>query len=510
MATNIYTRGTTQWWRRSVHFVAVLNDPITIRMSLKTRCPREARARAGYLEMEMLVVETTIIEDLRTRIAPDDMRAVYRAAFEATLDRYLVQQAATPFRAEAHAAVNLAYARYFTLIASAPAPPEADQALRDRLADSGLPPWDADALFMTVARHRGTSPIGHNHLAGYLRAAGIKPTEDNLRTMSRVVAAAYRNACVAATEGLDLPSPETDIWPLPGALRKLLDLPDREPEQSSVSEPAPTRPPPMVAAAVPTSTATITATPARLAGKIDVPLSTLAATCLQRKIDDREWREDRRRDIDAALNLFLAACGDLMLSEIDQQACSAMTALFPRLPTRYGHTREDIEGGMTAVIERGDVLRALWKEDSVKAERDLLPTVGISDITHNKHLTWLSSLFKFADANGYVTPDVDLGKLRRKVKKEEGRQAPALGGGRSAHADLRTGLDRLQGTVEPVGARRPHFPRWDVLGAASARLHRRPLGRTCRIDAGGHLRGRPDPLHSLPRQRLSSAQERLV
>ncbi len=417
MATNIYPRGTTQWWRRSVHFVALVNDPITIRMSLKTRCPREARTRAGHLEMEMRTVETTIVEELRTRIAPDDMRAVYRTAFEASLDRYIVQQAATPFRAEAHAAINLAYARYFTLIASTPAPPEADEALRDQLADSGLSPKDADALFVTVARHRGASPIGHNQLAAYLRSAGVKPTEDNLRSMSRVAAAAYRNACLAATQGLDLPNPEAEVWPLPGALRRLLDLPVRE----VAAEPTP--PPPhntSAPAPAPKPTAPVLPAAVRSTGKIDVSLSTLAATCLQRKIDDREWRDERRRDIDAVVNLFLAANGDLSLSQIDQPACSAMTALFPRLPTRYGHTREDIEGGMTAVIERGDALRAIWKRDPVVAERELVPTVGISDITHNKHVTWLSALFKFADANGYVMPDVDLGKLRRKVKKKKG------------------------------------------------------------------------------------------
>ena len=75
----------------------------------------------------------------------------------------------------------------------------------------------------------------------------------------------------------------------------------------------------------------------------------------------------------------------------------------------------------------------MWKQDPVRAERDLVPTVGISDITHDKHLTWLSALFKFADANGYVTPDVDLGKLRRKVKKKKGGKRLPW-----AEADLRT------------------------------------------------------------------------
>ncbi|WP_448501007.1 hypothetical protein [Sphingomonas sp.] len=347
MATNIYIRGTTQWWRRSVHFAAVVNDPITIRMSLKTRCPREARARAGYLEMEMMLVETTIAQELRTRIAPEDMRAVYRSAFEATLDRYIVQQAATPFRAEAHAAANLVYARYFTLIASAPELPDAGQSLREQLAESGLAQNEADALFVTVARHFKRPPIGPAHLAGYLRSAGVKPTEDNLRSMSRVVAAAYRNACLAATEGLDLPNPEAEVWPLPGALRKLLDLPANQPAHALTKEAIPTpKHREEGPAIVPDPASTTLPKSSSVEEMIDVPLSKLAAICLQRRVDDGEWREERRRDVNAVVNLFLAANGDLMLSAIDQQSCSKMTALFPRLPTRYGQTSGDIEGGM--------------------------------------------------------------------------------------------------------------------------------------------------------------------
>ena len=117
--------------------------------------------------MKMMVVKPTIAEELRTRIAQDDMRAVYRSAFEATLDRYIVQQAATPFRAEAHAVANLAHARYFTLLASAPELPEANQALCEQLTASGLTQKEADVLFVTVERHRSTPPISHAYLAGY-------------------------------------------------------------------------------------------------------------------------------------------------------------------------------------------------------------------------------------------------------------------------------------------------------------------------------------------------------
>lgn len=412
MATNIYLRGTVLWWRRSVNFAGNPNGPITIRMSLKTRCPREAKARAGYLETEMLVVEALVAEELRTRIVPADMRAVYRRALEASLDRYAVQQAATPFRIADHAAANLTYARYFTLLAASPELPRADAALRDHLAGEGLTPQEADALFLTVAQHEAKPAISPNYLANYLRAAGVKPTEDNLRAMSRIAAAGYRDACLSATEQLGLPNPAADVWPLPGPLTHIVKGPPVPVPESIEQRAAPS------SQTVPAAASITPAVGAR--AKIDVTLSELARECLARQISSGEWRDDRRRDVDAAVALFVAANGDLKLSQIDQRACSAMVTLFPKMPTRYGHTREDIAGGMPAVLARGAALDVIWKDDPIAAERNLVPTVGFSATTHNKHLAWLRALFAFAKANGFICPQVELGELRRKAKAKKG------------------------------------------------------------------------------------------
>lgn len=96
--------------------------------------------------------------------------------------------------------------------------------------------------------------------------------------------------------------------------------------------------------------------------------------------------------MNAAVALFIAANGDLLSSQIRQHHVSAMTALFPRLPTRYGHVKSDIEGGIQAAILRGDGLRAKWAQNPVLAEREKPPTIGLSAVTHNKHLSWLNAL----------------------------------------------------------------------------------------------------------------------
>ena len=414
MATNIYQRGTTFWWRRSVRYGLLNVRPITVRISLKTRCPRDARARAAHLETELMAVGATVVEELKVRLSAADLGPVYKEAFEAKLDQYLVKQASTP--GLDHGAVDLVYARYFTLLAGASEHPHADDDLRIELRAKGLSEKDMEALFLTVAMHGRTPAIRPPQIGEYLERAGVKPSMSNMEAAARMVAAAYRDACLAAGAAFGSPVSANDVWPLPKALQ--MHIPTAgEPLSAKTSSDAPqterSRP-----QEGDNSGETIGAL-------LDVPLSEITALCITAKTDSKEWREDRRRDVNAAVNLFIAANGDVLLSRIKQRHCSAMVALFPHLPTRYGHTQEDIAGGFPAIIARGARLHEQWSRDSVAAERDKLPTVGFAEPTHNKHLTWLKAVFAFAQAHGYVSPDVDLTRLKRKVRgKKGGRRLP--------------------------------------------------------------------------------------
>lgn len=419
MATNIYQRGTVKWWRRSVTYRSLDLAPIMVRISLRTSSPGEAKARAAFLETEFGTVEAVIEKTLKTVMTQDDLKAVYHTAFKAALDRYILKQASMPMFADTHAASNLVYARYFTLLTECLEPPEADENLRRQLQDKGMSEQDAEALFLTVAQHGRSPAIGFNYISDYLRQSGVKPTDENLRNVGRAVASAYRNACLEASAAMGRPIAKGLVWPIPSGLEHMLGIKNSEASQPGNEATSTALSESSGAGATPQLTSEV-----KEHHGIDVRISELAAAAIKHKTASGEWREDRDRDVNAAVALFIAANGDLMCSEMRQRHVSAMTALFPRLPTRYGHLKSDLEGGIAAALQRGDALRVKWKKDSAKAERDQLPTVGLSAPTHNKHLTWLSALVTFAEGHGYVVPAISPAKARAKVKKIKGPKRP--------------------------------------------------------------------------------------
>lgn len=419
MATNIYRRGTMLWWRRSVYLAALSNDPIIVRLSLKTRCPCEGKTRAAHLETEIRRVGIEVAQALKRVMTPDDMRAVYKAAFTAKLDEYIIRQAATPYRADAHAVTNLIYARFFSLLAAGPHAPDVDGKLIETFKAMGLSDRDAENLFVTIAQHRGNSPISVARMSQYLQEQGISATNNNLQSMAAVTAAAYRNACISATEAMGMKSPEVDVWPLPTALRHLLHLDQTEAEASRPLTPE--MPSTNGLHPSPQSDRHFALQQPQSApctnGRQDAVFSAVVEQAIRKKIDNGDWDAGRKRDLNAVKRLFIAANGDLLLSQINQKNCKAMTDLFPKLPSRYGHTKEDIEGGIEAALERGTRLKILWDEDPIKAETECLPTLGLSKVTHNKHLTWLSAIFSFAEEEGLVSPKIDFKNLRESTKK---------------------------------------------------------------------------------------------
>jgi len=386
---------------------------------LRTSSAREAKARAAFLETEFGTVEAVIEKTLKMVMTQDDLKAVYHTAFKAALDRFIVKQASTPMFADTHVASNLVYARYFTLLTECLEPPEPDDNLRRQLQEKGLTEQDVDALFLTVALHRRIPAIGFNYISDYLRQSDVKPTDENLRNVGRIVASAYRNACLEASAAMGRPIPKDLVWPLPSGLEHMLGIgPPTAAKTDDVAAGLKGGLPPLPLPAHSPGPRE------RQDGRIDAKISELADRAVEHRTQSGEWRQDRKRDVNAAVALFIAASGDLLCSEIRQHHASATTALFPRLPTRYGHVKSDIEGGIAAALERGDALRAEWKKDPAGAERRELPTVGLSTVTHNKHLTWLSALVTFAEGHGYVIPAMVPSKARAKVKKVKGPKRP--------------------------------------------------------------------------------------
>ena len=339
---------------------------------------------------------------LRRQIRPDDLPALFKRAFERELDRTILAQISDPGRTDEHRNVNLHYARYFTLLAEKPYLLDGSFESFEDFRAMGLSEADADALSILAQRHRHQPPVSTGHLADDLRELGVEPTQSNMKVSARVAAAAYREANIKACEGLDEPIGDGEIWALPPQLRKLSEQGAQANTQSTIQptpgarpeEASPLPQPPLCAPSP---------CPSPQAGKKHAPLiSELAKSALEKRIEEGSWRRERRRDIEAAVALFIAANGDVRINEITQTHLIAMKDLFLRLPREYGRERNDENGNkvretIEEALVRGDKLLAEWKRDPSAADASNLPYVGLCLVTQKKHLTWISSLLTYIE-----------------------------------------------------------------------------------------------------------------
>ena len=337
---------------------------------------------------------------LRRQIRPDDLPPLFKRAFERELDRTILAQISEPGRIDEHRSANLHYARYFTLLAERPYLLDGSLESFEDLRAMGLSEADADALSVLAQRHRHQPPVSAGHLADDLRELGVEPTQSNMKVSARVAAAAYREANIKACEGLDQPIGDGEIWALPLQLQKLSEQ-SAHTKTQSIIQPTPSAgpdqatppPPPFAPSPCPSPQATQSSAPL---------ISELAKTALAKRIEEGTWRPDRRRDVEAALALFIAANGDVRINEICQTHLIAMKDLFLRLPREYGRERNDQNGTkvretIAEALVRGDKLLAEWKRDPVVADANGLPYVGLSLVTQKKHLTWISALFTYIE-----------------------------------------------------------------------------------------------------------------
>lgn len=397
----VYKRGTVFWCKMRVNFVSAGARPTMLRMSLRTSSPSQARRRAQALEL----VRNAMMEQLpilRRQIKPDDLPALFKRAFERELDRTILAQISDPGRADEHRNVNLHYARYFTLLAEKPYLLDGSFESFEDLRAMGLSEADADALSILAQRHRHQPAVSTGHLADDLRELGVEPTQSNMKVSARVAAAAYREANIKACEGLDQPIGDGEIWALPPQLRKLSEQ-GAQANTQSIIQPTPSARPEEASPLPQPPRCAPSPCPSPHVGKKQAPLiSELAKSALEKRIEEGSWRRERRRDVEAAVALFIAANGDVRIDEISQSHLIAMKDLFPRLPREYGRERNDQNGNkvretIAEALVRGDKLLAEWKRDPVVADANELPYVGLALVTQKKHLTWISALFTYIE-----------------------------------------------------------------------------------------------------------------
>lgn len=338
---------------------------------------------------------------LRRQVKPQDLPALFKRAFERELERITLAQFLEPKRVP-HRDLNKHYARYFTLLAEQPHLLDGGDDSEHQFQDLGLTETDATGLAALSRTHRHRVPVSPGYIADDLRAAGIEPTETNMRAVARVTSAAYREANIAACEELGQPMAPDEVWPLSETLAKLARQ-VAEAKTQAVSQPSSDTGPPLPEPSVPSPPVAPYPCPIPQGPEPVAPLiSELAQTALAKRIGNGTWRNDRRRDVEAAVALFIAANGDVRINEITQSHLIAMTDLFLRLPREYGRERNDEHGNkvretIAEALVRGDKLLAEWKLDPVTADTKGLPYVGVCLVTQKKHLTWISSLLTYIE-----------------------------------------------------------------------------------------------------------------
>lgn len=387
----LYRRGPVFWWKSRLRFGSAPSHHTIVRMSLRTASPQQARSRAAELDL----AKDAIMEQmpiLRRNLKADDMPALYKRAFERELDRVIMAQFQEPGRVDDHLAFNRHYARYFSLLATEPQLLDASMESYRELVARGLGEDDADALAAIASRHKHQRPISPGQLADDLRVQGVEPSERNLAACARIAAVAYRNASIEACQELGSPLPEGDVWALPKHLERLAQA------EAVPVVPAPAQP--ANEELDEASAATNEGSPPFAAP----PLSVYAKEALRKKIKDGAWDKGRKRDIEGAVRIFIAANGDIPVNAITQKHLIAMKDLFPRLPVVYGRARNDENGKevretIEDALARGDALRRKWDDDPTAADAAGLPYVGLSLTTQRKHMTWISALVTHLEGN---------------------------------------------------------------------------------------------------------------
>lgn len=183
----IYRRNSVFWWKSRVRSDLFADHPITVRLSLRTANSRQARSRAAELDVARIVVleHLTI---LRKEVRVDDLPKLYKRAFERELERIILAQILEPSLSDQCIATNIAYARYFTLLATEPSLVLGEKALDELPDDLPLPTAEAKALLEIIKRHRNGAAVSHRIVADDLRELGIKASERNLAVSARVTA----------------------------------------------------------------------------------------------------------------------------------------------------------------------------------------------------------------------------------------------------------------------------------------------------------------------------------
>lgn len=390
MAANLFLRSRTWWWRWRPRGQFCRSRPITIRMSLRTGCRQEAERRAGYVRIEA----EGRCAMLYKSVSREQLQLLVKQHASDCLDRFMADQMSAPTMN--HRLSNITHARLFALIAEDPAR-WADGGFAEQLEHVPLTATDRANLAELATWYRERNgPISPGYMRSALQAAGIEPTETNLRKCLPAIAFAKSQACLETNRstydadyalGWDLPAPLAGFaearMPLQVDTTAVNLPPQKRPDgaQSEKSMPVDDR-------------------------FLDAPLSEVAKAVGKANVAKGTWSNAIADDVKRAFAFLIAANGDIMFSQLRQHHLAAATTLFSQLEPKYRYMEEF----------RRDGIRGAAAVGAARIAKGDKAGLGLAPQTVNKHLTWMSAAIEEAATLGYSPIELKFKGFRHKGK----------------------------------------------------------------------------------------------
>ena len=444
---SIYRRGAVYWWCRSVALGNCQLKAIKLRVSLKTSDKSEAKRRAAMLEVElaMVVVKFPVSE---TKVPPEQIRAIFKQAAEYKRDQIVDIQTRPQFNDAEHRRYNTAYSRIFGAIAHTGGTPDNPKTLALALNDEQLDEDERDLIRQLAVLHgipteavksysydpnsskqnvamidrqqcMSKPAVAPRLVMNYMENAELTNTPVHQKIALAVTAAAYGKACIEANQRLGFLKDNAEFV-IPVSLQTQMgwnaeeDLLLRQPSaEANVVRGVHAHPTtddgiatpevaPLPAAATPVqpprhSSVDPQLPPTITPGTIDLKLSELCQRAITEYSRTKTWANSAQRNARVITDIFVTENGDLRVSEITRNHLLLLDARLKKMPAVWGKSREDRQGGLRHVFQRGEHLAAYWAADAIKAEREKLPKVGLSAGTYNRHIKTLKQVLDFVE-----------------------------------------------------------------------------------------------------------------
>ncbi|MFN5127963.1 MAG: hypothetical protein ACK519_11175 [Sphingomonadaceae bacterium] len=361
-----------------------------------------ARHRTIRLESAM----DGTINVLNLNIGASDQVRFYKSFAEDALERIIGDRMSYP--SPYHDRINRAHARmcaFYTAVGYMPS----KSVVLNAMQEDGHSAEAISDVLTTIDAHDTRAPVSDGKIALHLEQVGL-PVTKRLIDQTRIVAvAAMAKACLEATKRFHAPFdlPETDIMKYMDLEAARLDMPAGAVNVSPVSAAQPTE-----------NVQPISST------MLDDVFSVVATKVIEAKINEGKWDQKRGKEIQASVNLFIEANGDIRFSEVAQHHVAAMSDLMTKLPKRYNHFMVDGQGGFAAALK--SVVPPTNPDDETDEERALRKQrTGLAGVTRNKHFTWFNAVVFGAAGQGYKVLSVsckDLRQSRKQLKRSDPRK----------------------------------------------------------------------------------------